>query len=1120
MHAASADYKGSHWPRLILRLIGIDAWHIFERSLHDELRACKENIQRSLDSESAENPTHIELRVWLGIHRSDILSAIGELESASKVLWDAFHFYNSYPQVDTGAFKVMILGRAGALERERGKPDRAADLLDQAAKAAAGLLEAQEIMPLVKASIDLNLSRIAIESGELDFAESTLKNIIESLEEGSVDQDAISMVITSECQIALAEILLQTGEPQIAVNQLQAARLIVQRLTEMGFPGAGSKYLRALGKLGSALLSINDFAGARFSFELAREVFSESKENLKKQLAAPLDTSFEFTEVRSFSDLQSHFPTSSERLELQRNCEIIFIGRFGVEFAKLLMRLCVFHLKCSKPRLALASADEAISIVCKEPFRKRADLAPLRAVLAMYRGISLRHMKKFKDSVTCLQRAKINLEGELEKTSGEKIPCRAGAKESSKNPELDGLRGRILSNLGVSCAEFGLIDLSLEAFTSACELYEGDTIGPWRSQNVERCRLYSNMSYNLRHIPAPHLWARGKSRRLSEMLELAPPEATGPWSEMRVLFRTFHERWLRFAVRNGDVEIVPEILAALQGRDVAADVLDRLAQEAADDAGTDPALKVYQAARTELRRLAESIRDDGAEAFGFDVGRADEALGAESPTGPRNTRKAKLLKEYQALHDRLPALRDAAAAVPGFEVLRSPHLEVTQTWLRESLSPDEVMLLAFIQDGVARTAVLRGDGGGKLCDLWTAVDRVKDMERFSQSLTGRSGLRDGGWASGSTDTKKRPSSNRMTDAELAAFWETTGEAQRAQLWAPLTEALAGAKRVIGITHGRLQLAALSAGAPANAEIVQYPGLAFYALARGLYGDRTEPAKPAAPCISIVRGDHADLQYSPLEEQASVALWRSAGAEVSHPDYPREGRVGLLHVTSHGDLLDDGSPVILLGSDRTISERDILRGPPIEAAFLNLCLGGRLSEDPLDGSPSGLVSALMRRGAKVVVAALPPVDDLWACVLGLMVTEAMAKEGLPLDRALAIAKRQLGDGVPAGVIAPLKDWYMARLDHVVREHAYSHRRNPEACARAALKAALGNDEDAASLAELVAIVPERERPATAKLLIEEPAWTAFEAHLAKGPGPAEHGALVHGMIAFGESAPTS
>jgi hypothetical protein len=397
------------------------------------------------------------------------------------------------------------------------------------------------------------------------------------------------------------------------------------------------------------------------------------------------------------------------------------------------------------------------------------------------------------------------------------------------------------------------------------------------------------------------------------------------------------------------------------------------------------------------------------------------------------------------------------------------------------------------------------------------------MERFSRSLSGRGGLRDGGWsqaAEGGDSPVEAAAADRMTEAELTAFWDTTGEAQRAQLWAPLTEALAGAKRVIGITHGRLQLAALSAGAPADAEIVQYPGLAFYALARGLYGDRTEPAKPAAPSISIVRGDHADLQYSPLEEQASVALWRSAGADVSHPDYPREGRIGLLHVTSHGDLLDDGSPVILLGSDRTISERDILRGPPIEAAFLNLCLGGRLSEDPLDGSPSGLVSALMRRGAKVVVAALPPVDDLWACVLGLMVTEAMATEGLPLDRALAVAKRRLGDGVPESVIASLRDWYMARLDHVVRDHAHSRRRKPEACAHAALKAALGTD-DGTLLTELTAAladVPDRDRPATAARFLAAPAWTAFEARLARGPGPAEYGALVHGMIAFGESAP--
>ncbi|MGM0743632.1 MAG: hypothetical protein ACQEVT_18960, partial [Pseudomonadota bacterium] len=86
---------------------------------------------------------------------------------------------------------------------------------------------------------------------------------------------------------------------------------------------------------------------------------------------------------------------------------------------------------------------------------------------------------------------------------------------------------------------------------------------------------------------------------------------------------------------------------------------------------------------------------------------------------------------------------------------------------------------------------------------------------------------------------------------------------------------------------------------------------------------------------------------------------------------------------------------------------------------------------------------------------------------------------------------------------------------------SLRRKPEACARAALKAGLGTDEDTTLLTELTAAladVPDRDRPATAAQFLTTPAWTAFEARIAKGPGPAEHGALVHGMIAFGESAP--
>ena len=674
---------------------------------------------------------------------------------------------------------------------------------------------------------------------------------------------------------------------------------------------------------------------------------------------------------------------------------------------------------------------------------------------------------------------------------------------------------------------------ALSAFQSSEVLYNSSLIGDPVELDAERVELLLRIIELLDLLDEPHAWCRTSSSSLASILELAPPEFEGRWLEMKQGFRKFHETWLDYAIANDDFQVVPEILVALQGRDIAADVLDRLSIESDANQQMNLSISEYQKVRIELRLLADrikaqsrSVRPTGDDPDGSSRSAAN-VVSFEDESSIENSNVNRLLSQYRALRDRLPALREAAAEVPGFEILRAPHLQVTQAWLRESLAPEEAMLLAFVHDGIARAAVLRGNGDGALVDLPEMADNAGEMERFSRSLSGRSGLRDGSWPFADSESNSVIEAlpiDRMSNAELAAFWDETGAAQHAVFWAPLAEVLVGVTRMITITHGRLQVAALSAGAPEAAQITQYPGLAFYALARGLYGGRKEPDQPAVPHISIVRGDHADLQYSPLEEEASVALWRSTGADVSHPDYPREGPIGLLHVTSHGDLLDDGSPVILLGRDAsgqmvTLGERDILQGPPIEAAFLNLCLGGRLSEDPLDGSPSGLVSALMRRGAKVVVAALPPVDDLWACVLGLMVTEAMASEGMPLDYALSIAKARLSKGVPESIIASVKDWYVLRLDHVVREHTNKFRRSPDACAREALKAALESDGDLMLLAQLTSVladVTSRERPAAAARFLAEPAWEYFSDRLSNGPGPAEYGSLVHGMITFGEN----
>ncbi|MCE8519346.1 hypothetical protein KBY31_21730, partial [Ruegeria pomeroyi] len=128
------------------------------------------------------------------------------------------------------------------------------------------------------------------------------------------------------------------------------------------------------------------------------------------------------------------------------------------------------------------------------------------------------------------------------------------------------------------------------------------------------------------------------------------------------------------------------------------------------------------------------------------------------------------------------------------------------------------------------------------------------------------------------------------------------------------------------------------------------------------------------------------------------------------------------------------------------------------------------------------------------------------------------------RALAIAKRQLGDGVPATVIASLKDWHAARLEPVINAWAEHHRRSAhDVCARAMLKATLGSTEDTALLHQLSADLKEssgHDRAATALRVLAGPVWTPLANRLAKGPSLEEYGAIAHGMITFGESPPSS
>tara|TARA_R110002072_G_scaffold10478_1_gene48641 strand:- start:553 stop:1206 length:654 start_codon:yes stop_codon:yes gene_type:complete len=159
----------------------------------------------------------------------------------------------------------------------------------------------------------------------------------------------------------------------------------------------------------------------------------------------------------------------------------------------------------------------------------------------------------------------------------------SGADQKAWWDVTDSDRSKVYSKIGLSLLALGDCVFAMENFGKAIRVWirHNHKLDPSEasllmSAQANCARLLTYRSDD------PHRWAREQSAEMLQLLELAPPEETGAWAEMRGSFREFHEQWLRYAVRERRVDLVPEILAVLQGQDVAADVLDRLVQEAKD----------------------------------------------------------------------------------------------------------------------------------------------------------------------------------------------------------------------------------------------------------------------------------------------------------------------------------------------------------------------------------------------------------------------------------------------------------------------------------------------------------------------------------------------------------
>jgi len=672
-----------------------------------------------------------------------------------------------------------------------------------------------------------------------------------------------------------------------------------------------------------------------------------------------------------------------------------------------------------------------------------------------------------------------------------------------------------------------------------------------------RFQVFSHGAQLLLHIPSPHAWARDKSHQMAEMLELSPPEIGlgSSWGEMRGHFAQFHANWLQFCLETEAVEVIPEILLAIQGREVASDVQDRLALE--EGGIENEALAAFQATRRELREMSERMPPSGTPA-------ADAAMA-----------------DYRERQAALQELREAARQEPSFELLGLSQKTIDAAGLQASLEEDEALLVLMTQqnqEDIATNAhaVLLTRNGTVHVPCYGLLKSASAMQGFCNDVVSTSGggrgYRKGGFeaiqdemalatyedfvedAVEAAEVDKGPGlfkrltglfgRKEQTGAEatpeiateprrLDLFWPALEAQQQKVLWSKLAPHLKGVRRVIGITHGALHLLGLTAGAPKDMEIVRYPGLVFYALKRGLYGDAPLNPGAAGPSrrIGILSHDGGgDIPLAAAEGDAVSAMWQGSGqAEVAFPaDWPKGAPLDYLHVASHGWVPDSGAskdrPVILLGPGRQIDEANVAEGPVADVVFLNICLGGRSIERPLDGSPSGLVSGFLRRGSRVVIAALPPVPDFWAYVLSLIVTHELVAGEPRAEVALVRAKARLAAGDwPDGTEARLRDGFEARVLRQVRNHVSASmtfmENDPVQCMQR-LSSISPWWLEAATLVEVEEVLtttPTDQRKAIAEdILIRNATRLLEHAITTKTPPPADLGLLQHGMAAFGET----
>ena len=255
------------------------------------------------------------------------------------------------------------------------------------------------------------------------------------------------------------------------------------------------------------------------------------------------------------------------------------------------------------------------------------------------------------------------------------------SRELRVRPELDDLRARILIGKGACFRSLDEPERALSAFHRAETLCDCPALWGQTNREASQLSLFAEMSAILTHIHDPVAWCRNASFLLCDMVDCLPPMRIEPYTEMRMNFARFHENWLSYAISIAAYDVIPEVIIAVQGRDLVLSFIEE--QTSKMELDTSEAMEDFILTRRGLRSMMTS---DGSAAKHY-LKSADTQL--------PNTEGTNFEKDFAGLRRALQRNKANASGTAKFSILDAPHRSINAEAIRAALVGNEQLLVIF-----------------------------------------------------------------------------------------------------------------------------------------------------------------------------------------------------------------------------------------------------------------------------------------------------------------------------------------------------------------------------------------------------------------------------------------